>query len=128
MQSLPTIEGRATPLGLPFSLLAGSIFLTSGGPARIALALAQQDPVTHPAQAAVHHLTGGIATAVAIGGPLLAAQVVLDVAGALVARAAAPAQVHALLAPLRALGLLTVLGIAFDRIASVLALAVRSAP
>ena len=57
--------------------------------------------------------------------PLLAASVVIEVAAALVARAASPAQVHALLAPLRALGVLAVTAIAFERIATVLARAIE---
>jgi hypothetical protein len=123
--SVPTVEGRPTPLGVPLSLLAGSIFLTTGGPARIAEALALHAVGDDPARAAAIHLRDGIGLAVAVGGPLLAAQVVLDVAGALVARAAAPAQVHALLAPIRAVGLLAVLGVVLDRVVDVLAVAVR---
>jgi hypothetical protein len=61
-----------------------------------------------------------------VGAPLLAAALVLEVAAALVARAAAPAQIHALLAPLRALGVLAVMAVVLDRIAAVIAIAVRS--
>src|SRR5258706_596238 len=32
----PTMEGRASPLGVPLSLLACALFLATGGPARIA--------------------------------------------------------------------------------------------
>jgi type III secretory pathway component EscT len=126
--SAPTVEGRATPLGVPLSLLACAIFLDTGGPARIARALAFHPTSAHPLVAAAGDLVDGIGLAVAIGGPLLAAGVILDIAAALVARAASPAQVHALLAPLRALGLLAVMGIVFERMASVLARAVQSAP
>jgi len=58
--------------------------------------------------------------------PLLAAAVVLELAFAMIARAASPAQVHALLAPVRALGLLAIVAIVLDRIAGVLAIAVGS--
>jgi type III secretory pathway component EscT len=126
--SAPTVEGRATPLGVPLSLLACAIFVTTGGPARIARALAFHPWNAHPLQAAATDLVSGIAIAVAIGGPLLAAGVVLDVAAALVARSASPAQVHALLAPLRALGIVAVMGIVFHRLAAALALAVQGAP
>jgi hypothetical protein len=50
------------------------------------------------------------------------------VAGALVARAAAPAQVHVLLAPVRALAVLGVAALALERIADVVAHAVARAP
>src|SRR5579884_3525917 len=99
----PTVEGRATPLGVPMSLLASAIFLATGGPARVAAALAFRPAGDAPLLAAVHDLVGGIAVAVALGAPLLAAGVIVEIAAALVARAASPAQVHALLAPLRSL-------------------------
>jgi flagellar biosynthetic protein FliR len=126
--SAPTVEAGATPLGVPLSILASAIFLASGGPARIALALATSMPEGHPVLAAVNDLTAGITVAVAIAGPLLAASVVIEIAGALVARAASPAQLHLLLAPLRALGLLVMLALSLERMAIVLASAVDRAP
>jgi type III secretory pathway component EscT len=124
----PTVEGRATPLGVPLSLLCCAIFLATGGPARIAQALAFHPVNAHPLLAAAGDLVDGIGLAVAVGGPLLAAGAVVDIAAALIARASAPAQVHALLAPLRALAMLAVMGVVFDRLAGVLARAVQSAP
>jgi flagellar biosynthesis protein FliR len=124
----PTLEGPATPLGIPMSLLACAIFLATGGPARVALALALRPTGAHPLLAAADDLAGGIALAVALGGPLLAAGVVIEVAAALVARAASPAQVHALLAPLRALGTLAVMALVLERLASALATAVEARP
>jgi type III secretory pathway component EscT len=126
--SVPTVEGRATPLGVPISLLASAIFLAGGGPARVVEALALRPVPDHPVLAAANDLVGGIGLAVAIGGPLLAASVVVEVAAALVARAASPAQIHALLAPLRALGTLAVLAIVLERLATVLSTAVHAAP
>lgn len=122
-----TVEGRASPLGVPFAMLASYLFLQLGGPARVVLALAQPDPALHarPLLALTHHLVNGIGLAVSLAGPLLAAAVVLELAGALVARAASPAQVHALIAPLRTLAVLAMLALAFDRIALVLAAHVR---
>lgn len=122
------VEGRPTSLGAPMSILASAIFLSTGGPARVAAALATHPVGEHPLVAAAADLTGGITLAVALGAPLVAAAVVVEVAAALVARAAAPAQVHALLAPLRAIATVAVLGIVFDHVARVLALAVRAAP
>jgi len=117
----PTVEGRATPLGVLLSLLASAIFLSTGGPSRVATSLALDAAGEHPLRAAAGDVVGGISLAVAVGGPLLAASVVIEVAAALVARAASPAQVHALLAPVRALATLAVLGLLLDRLAAVLA-------
>ena len=126
--SAPTVEGPATPLGVTLSLLASAIFLTTGGPARVVAALSQPPATAHPVLAAADDLVGGITLAVALGGPLLAAAVVVEVAGAIVARAASPAQVHTLIAPLRALGTLAVMGIVLERLAVALARAVEAAP
>jgi flagellar biosynthesis protein FliR len=118
----PTVEGRATPLGVLLSLLACAVFLSTGGPARVATALALHPVVSHPLVAAVDDLVGGIALAVAVGAPLLGASVVIELAAALIARAASPAQVQALLAPLRALATLVVFGLLLERLAVVLAM------
>lgn len=123
--SVAVVEGKSTPMGVPLSLLASTIFLATGGPARIAASLSEP-MATHVLERIASDLAGGIALAVAIGGPLLAAAMVLEVAAALVARAASPAQIHALLAPLRALGVLAVMAVVLDRIAAVIAIAVRS--
>jgi flagellar biosynthetic protein FliR len=113
----PTVEGRATPLGVLLSLLACAIFLSTGGPARVATALALHPVGAHPLTAAADDVVGGITLAVAVGGPLLAASIVIELAAALIARAASPAQVHALLAPLRALATLAVLALLLERLA-----------
>ena len=126
--TVPTVEGRATPLGVPMSLLACAIFLSTGGPARVVSALAFRPIGLHPLLAAVDDLVAGIGLAVALGGPLLAAGVVIEIAAALVARAASPAQVHLLLAPLRALGTLAVMAIVLHRLAEVLTTAVQTQP
>ncbi len=124
---LAVVEGsKASPIAILLSLLASMVFLATGGPARVAASLATTTLGEHPLLAASHTLVAGIGLAVAIGAPLLAAAVVLEIAFALVARAASPAQVHALLAPLRALGLLAILAVVLERLADVIALAVRS--
>lgn len=122
------VEGKASPLGVPFSILASGIFLATGGPSRIAGTLASGALPAHPVLAAAQDLAGGIAIAVSIGGPLLAAALVLEVTAALVARASSPAQIHALLAPLRALGLLAVMAVVLDRVVAAMAVVVRSRP
>lgn len=125
---LATVEGRPASFGVLLSLFASTVFLATGGASRAAGALASYELPAHPLLAAANDIVAGIGLAVALGGPILAAAVVLEVAFALVARAASPAQVHALLAPLRALGLLAVVAIVMERLASLLAVAVRSAP
>ncbi len=126
---LAVVEGqRASPFGVLLSLLASIIFLSTGGPARVAATLATTTLSTHPLEAAATAIVAGIGLAVAIGGPLLASAVVLEVAFALIARAASPAQVHALLAPLRALGLLAIVAIVIERLANVIGIAVRATP
>src|SRR6185295_13812711 len=74
-----TVEGRATPFGVLLSLLAACIFFGVGGPSHVALALAARDLPAHPLMRAVHDLVAGIDVAIAIGAPLLAASVVLEV-------------------------------------------------
>ncbi len=123
---VPVIEGTTTPMAVPFALLAGAIFLKTGGPARVVHVLAVASLPDHPLLRAANDLTGAVALAVSIGAPLLVASLVIEVTGAVIARASAPAQIHALLAPLRTMGLLVVCGIVFDRIAALIALAVRS--
>lgn len=126
--TVPTVEGRATPLGVPLSLLACAIFLSTGGPARVVRALAAAGtaaPGLAPVAACARDLASGVGLAVAIGAPLLVAAIVLEIGAALVARAATPAQVHALMAPLRALGILAVMAVVLDRMAWVMAAAMR---
>jgi type III secretory pathway component EscT len=117
----PTIEGRPTTLGVPLSLLACAMFLANGGPARATAAIAARPILAHPLLAAADDIVGGVTLAVALAGPILAASVVVEIAAALVARAASPAQVHALLAPIRALGILAVFAAVFERLAGALA-------
>lgn len=123
----PTVEGSATPMGITFSLFACSMFFVTGGPARVALALTLRAPALNPVLRASEDLTSGISIAVALGAPLLAASVVVEVAGALIARAATPAQLHLLLAPLRALTLLGVLALVLTKLSEALAAVIAHA-
>jgi len=127
-QQVAVVEGRPSSFGVLLSLLASIVFLTTGGPARVATTLTHASLDAHPLTAASSAIIAGIGLAIAIGGPVLAAAVVLELAFALVARAASPAQVHALLAPLRALVLLAIFAVVLERIATLLALATRSVP
>jgi type III secretory pathway component EscT len=123
---LAVVEGRASSFGVLLSLIASLVFLSTGGPARVSAALAVTALPASPLLGAANALVAGIGLAVAIGGPLLAAAVILEIAFAFIARAASPAQVHALLAPLRALGLLAIAAVVLERLATLLALAARS--
>lgn len=125
-RAFTVVEGNAGSFGILLSLFASSVFLMTGGASNVVAALATAALPEHPLLSAVHDLTSGIGLAVAIGGPVLAASVVLEVTFALVARAATPAQVHALFAPIRTLGLLAIVAIVLDRIASLLAHAIRN--
>jgi type III secretory pathway component EscT len=124
--SVPTVESRATPLGTLFSLLAATLFLGMGGPAHVVEALAMAPPgVGDGVTRAAADVVAGIGIAVAIAAPLLAASIVLEIAGALIARAASPAHLHAFLAPLRSLALLLLTALLFHRMASFLASVVQ---
>jgi type III secretory pathway component EscT len=118
---VPTVEGRATPLGVMFSLFAALLFLAMGGPANVVGALASAPPsLGDGATRAAADIASGIGVAVAIAAPLLAASVILEIAGALVARAASPAHLHAFLAPIRSLTLLALTALLMNRIAAFL--------
>ena len=119
----PTVEGRPSPLGALFALLAATIFLASGGPARLVGILALPPPSLESGLArAAANLAAGIGLAIALAAPLLAASLILELAGALVARAASPAHLSALLGPVRSLALLALTAIFLDRMAALLAL------
>src|SRR5215471_3894471 len=123
---VPVVEGRSTPLGVLFSLLASALFLGLGGPARVVGALTSVpfDLSQGPARVAAD-LASGVQTEVAVAAPLLTASVVIEIAGALVARAASPAHLHAVLAPARSLLLLSLTALLLDRVAGFLALLVK---
>ncbi len=120
---LATVEGRPSSFGVLLSLFASVVFLSTGGASRAAGALAAYALPADPLVRAAHDIVAGVGLAIALGGPLLAAAVVLELAFALVARAASPSQVHALLAPLRALGLLAIVAIVLERLAALVATA-----
>ncbi len=127
--SMPTVEGRPTVFGIPMALLASTIFLTTGGPMRVASALIS--PATAPKLAvlrATFDLAAGIQIAVSVAAPVLAASVVVEVSTALLARAASPAQIQALLFPLRSFAVLAVASLTMDRMVRVIAMWVQARP
>lgn len=126
--SVPVVESGTTPSGILLSMLVSMAFLESGGPARVAAALAVSNlPFTAPLTRAAFDLAHGVELAVAVAAPVVAASIVVEVGGALVARAANPAYVQQLLAPLRSIAILGVAALVLDRIAALLALFARHA-
>jgi len=126
---LPHVEPGATPTGALLSLLTALAFLESGGPARVAALLARPDLAFEGAlgRAAVD-LASGIQLALVIAMPVLVASIVVEVASALVARAASPAFIQPLLAPLRSLVLLAVVALVMERMLELLTLLATRAP
>jgi type III secretion protein T len=123
--SAPVVEGRASALGVPLSILASALFLASGGPARAVAAVARPSLDASPVLRAAHDLTEGVTLAVALGAPVLLASVVVEVGLALIARTATPASSNVLVAPVRSIAILVILGLSVDRMAEALALVLR---
>jgi type III secretion protein T len=128
--SLPTFEEQGTPLGALLALLAALAFLESGGAARVALASASLPaPSASPFAAAAFDLTRAIEIALAVAAPLAAVSIVVELAAALVTRAATPAHLGALIAPLRAVVLLSVAALLVERMSALFAeLAAKTPP
>lgn len=126
---VPVVEGRPTLMGVPLALLASLAFLTTGGPARVAGALARNASLVDWSLArAATELASGIEIAVAVAAPVLAASVVVEVAAALMARAASPAPLYEMLAPLRSFAVLAVAAMALDRMAALVSTLAQSRP
>jgi flagellar biosynthesis protein FliR len=123
---LPNVEDGTTPTGALLAMLVAVAFLESGGAERVALALA--DPgleFVGPLRRAASNLASGVGVAVAIAAPVVAASIVLEVASSLIARAAHPAFVMPLFAPLRALALLGIVALLLDRMVELLVIVAR---
>ena len=120
--ALPVFEEPGAPLGALLALLAGLAFLESGGAARVALASATL-PATSASlfRAAAFDLTRAIEIALAVAAPLAAVSIVVELAAALVSRAAAPAQIGALIAPLGSVVLLGVAALLVERMSALFA-------
>jgi type III secretory pathway component EscT len=128
-QALPVVDEDTSPLGALLSLLVALVFLEGGGAARVAAALSANATPTHGTlwQVALG-LTHAIELALAVAAPVVAVSIVLELANALIARAATPAHVVALLAPLRSVLILVAFALLFERMASLLASAAALAP
>jgi type III secretory pathway component EscT len=118
--ALPTLESTTTPGGALLGMLAAIAFLHGGGPARVAAALAEPGlRVVGPLRAAAFDVAAGIQVAVAVASPVIAAAIVWEFGSALMARAATPAFVAPLLAPLRSLVILVAAALFFERMLQV---------
>lgn len=127
--TLPALPEQLPPVGTLFALLASMAFLETGGAARVAAALAQSLGAAHFSWAAVvRAFASSFDLAFAIAAPLVVASVVLEAASALIARAATPAFIGPVLAPLKSLALLGVLALVLERITELLAILSRSYP
>lgn len=127
--SLPVLPEQAPPVAVLFALLAAIAFLETGGAARVAAALASpllEARFSWPS--VVSTFAASVGLAFAIAAPLAVAAVVLEAGSALIARAATPAFIAPVLAPLKSVALLGVLAVVFDRIAELLVLLAASTP
>lgn len=121
VSELPLLDEPLPPLSALFGLFAAVSFIEVGGVARLAEALARPELEVSWAMA-THRLAASIGVAVAVAAPLVIGSLLVEMAGALVARAASPAFVLPLLAPLRSLAVLAVVWVSFDRIAELVVL------
>jgi type III secretory pathway component EscT len=118
---LPLLEEAGSPFSVLLALLVSLAFLETGGAERLASLLAEPRLELTWAVAA-ERLAQSVSLAIAIATPLLAGSVLLELAGAFIARAASPAYVLPLLAPLRSLGVLLLVWVSLDRIVELLVL------
>ena len=120
-QGQARILEQSTPVGTLTGLFAAVGFLQLGGVDRLAGALLDADRAVHtPFLRAAHNIVAGVDVALALAAPVLALVVVVDVAGGLVAKAAAPAHIQQLWTPVRAFLMLGALSLILNTILSVL--------
>jgi type III secretory pathway component EscT len=123
---LPVFEEPLPALSTLFGLLVAMAFLETGGAERLALALAEPRLDVGFAVAA-ERLARAVSLAVAIAAPVLAGSVLIEIAAAFVARAATPAYVLPLIAPLRSLAVLCVCWLALERMVELFVILAASA-
>ncbi len=125
--TLPTLPGEMPPVAALFALLASIAFLETGGAARVAgLLSAPLLSARFAWPAVVQAFAGSVELAFAIAAPLAVASVLLEVASALLARAASPAFIGPVLAPLKSAAMLGILALVFERITELLTLLSRA--
>jgi len=124
--SLPNVEPDTTPTGALLTLLVAIAFLQGGGAAQAAAAVARAESVSMGGLLnLVATLASGVGIAVAVATPLVMVAIVVEVANALLARAASPAFLMPTLAPLRTLAVLGATALVLDRIVEYLVLLQR---
>jgi type III secretory pathway component EscT len=120
---VPTIDSPATPTGALLGMLVAIAFLQMGGPERIAAAVTELPPdLLSPLARAAFDLHAAIGIAVAAAVPIVVASIVIEVAAALTVRAASPAYLQPVIAPLRSIALLAVAALLLDRMVELLLL------
>ena len=120
--ALPVVEGKASPLGVLLSLLSSIVFLASGGPSRVALALAEAPSreLMGPFLRSVATLAASASIATAIAAPVLAASLLLEIVLALAGRVATPLALSPALAPLKGIAVLAVVALLAERMTALL--------
>lgn len=120
--ALPVVEGKASPLGVLLSLLSSVAFLASGGPSRVALALAEAPSreLLGPFLRAVSTLASSATIATAIAAPVLAASLVIEVVLALAGRVATPLALAPALSPLKGVAVLAAVALLAERMTALL--------
>lgn len=124
--ALPIVEPESTPTGALLTLLVAIAFLEGGGAAHAAATVARAENIASGGiQNLVVTLSSGIGLAVAVATPLVMVTIVVEVANALIARAASPAFLLPTLAPLRSLAVLGATALVLDRIVEFIVLLPR---
>jgi len=120
---IPTASAGAGPLNVLFTTVAALAFLMTGGPARVAAALARDPaPFGSLLTRVVQDLVSGVQVAVAIAVPFLVASILFDVVMSLLARTVRGTSLHWVWVPLRGLVLLLLLGLILDRVLTLIVL------
>lgn len=125
--TLPALPEQLPPVAALFALLASVAFLETGGAARVASSLSA--PLLSARfgwPSIVQAFAGSIELAFAIAAPLAVASVLLEAVSALIARAATPAFIGPVLAPLKSAALLGILALVFERIADLFVVLARA--
>jgi type III secretory pathway component EscT len=126
--SLPALPEPLPPVAALFTLLASVAFLETGGAARVAAALSAPQPLLGPFSwlNVTRAFARSVDLAFALAAPLAVASVLLETASALIARAATPASVGPVLAPVKSVALLGILALVLERLAELLAIGAGS--
>ncbi|RYZ02178.1 MAG: type III secretion protein [Myxococcales bacterium] len=125
--SLPALPEQVPPVAALFTLLASIAFLETGGAARVASSLASPALAGHFTWLAVAKaFARSVELAFALAAPLAVASVLIETASALIARAATPAFIGPVLAPVKSVALLGILALLLERVAELLVVTTRA--